>query len=272
MPRIAVTSDLHYDVTGALTRPADVKHLADEMAAARPDAVVIAGDIGHPLSNFCACLDLFIGCCPVIAVLAGNHDVWRDEDHGSRALLERELPAAVRDRGFAWLPDAPVRLGGIAIAGSTAWYDYSAAEPELGKDDAFYADLKPQVSNDAHWIDWAWTDVEVADGMRRTLADQLERLERDREVESVVVVTHVPLFEEQLWRSPGEYTWSVANAYFGSLRTGREVAGCGKVSAVVSGHTHLSVRALVRRPGLPDLRAFVVGSDYGSPGWLMLEV
>jgi hypothetical protein len=272
MPRIAITSDLHYDASGALTPPDAVERMLDAVGERAPDALIVAGDIGHPFANFRGCLDLLRRRFARVGIVAGNHDVWRSESLGSEQLWRQELPAAASARGIVWLERDALRMGSLAVAGSTAWYDYSAAEPSLGKDDAFFAKVKPQLSNDAYWIDWPMSDVEMAAELRAGLCARLEALESNPTVEQVLVVTHVPVLEQQLRRNPSDFAWSVANAYFGNLRTGREILRFAKVTHVVSGHTHFAMQAAVARPGMPDIDARVVGSDYGAPGFVLLEI
>jgi len=108
--------------------------------------------------------------------------------------------------------------------------------------------------------------------LRELLAVRLAACQSDPDIDKVVVVTHVPVFEQQLQRDPTNLAWSIANAYFGNLRTGGVIAEFSKVAAVVSGHLHMGIRALVPRIDMPELSACVVGSDYGSPGWLSIEV
>ncbi|HQP36814.1 MAG TPA: metallophosphoesterase, partial [Polyangiaceae bacterium] len=272
MLRIAFTSDLHFDGTGTLTPAQEVRRVANEAAGCRPHALVVLGDIGHPLRNFCDCLDTLCGRAPFVGVVSGNHDVWRDVAHPSRSLWESVLAAETRARGLVWLEQDSIVVERTAIVGTMAWYDYSGAEPSVGFDAARYAAIKPQISNDAHWIDWGWGDPEFAQMLRERLVERLEKLEADASVDRVVVATHVPVFEEQMRRDPSNFAWSVANAYFGNPRTGQEIARFPKVRAVVSGHLHTSVRAVVKRQRLPDIHACVVGSDYGNPTWLMLEM
>jgi hypothetical protein len=165
-----------------------------------------------------------------------------------------------------------MRFGTTGVVGTAAWYDYSAAEPALRQEPAFFAAAKPRLSNDAYWIDWRMSDVEFATELRTRLVARLEALERDPAIEQVLVVTHVPVLEQQLRRNPEDFTWSVANAYFGNVRTGQEILRFAKVRRVVSGHTHYSLHASVPRPGMPEIDAWVVGSDYGAPAWIALEV
>lgn len=272
MTRIAVASDLHFDERGYLTAPALVREVAEAMIACGADALILAGDIGHPLRNFRSCIDMFAGRGLPVGVVAGNHDVWRDDAYGSRALLEEALPIVVRERGCIWLERDALMLEGIAVVGSMAWYDYSAAMADLELSANYFAEAKPRISNDALWIDWPWTDVEVATTLRSQLIRRLTELEANPDVEGVVVVTHVPLFQQQLLRNPSNFEWSVANAYFGNLTTGRAVAQFNKVRVVVSGHLHASIEDTVERPGMAPLHTIVIGSDYGAPSWVLIEV
>ena len=177
-----------------------------------------------------------------------------------------------RQRGCRWLERERIVAGSTAIVGSMAWYDYSAAEPSLGLEQRFFADAKPRISNDSLWIDWEWSDPEVAALLADDLRRELDALERDNAIDRVVLVTHVPVFEQQLLRDPDNHAWSIANAYFGNLRTGEMIARYPKVRQVISGHLHASLEGVVKREGMPDIRVAVVGSDYGSPAWVMFEV
>jgi predicted phosphohydrolase len=271
MPRIAATSDLHFDANGQLTAPAKVRAVVDAMVASGADAIVVAGDIGHPLANYRGCLDLFADCRIPVGVVAGNHDVWRDQHHDSRSLLEEVLPVASRQRGCHWLEQDRIVIGSTAIVGSMVWYDYSGAE-SLGLEPSYFADAKPRISNDALWVDWVWSDPEAAGMLRIGLRTTLEELERDASIHRVVVVTHVPVFEGQMLRNPDNFAWSVANAYFGNLRTGRAIARFPKVRVVISGHIHTSLTTTVSRTHMADIHAFVVGSDYGDPDWVLVDV
>ena len=207
-----------------------------------------------------------------VAVLAGNHDVWRDEvGLGSRELWEHGLADATREAGAMWLEDDELRLGDVAIVGSLAWYDYSAAPEHLRYPDEHYAAIKGSLNKDAAWIDWPWSDVEFAWLLRRGLVSRLERLEDDASVRAVIVATHVPLFEQQMTRKPGNYQWELSNAYFGNLTTGAAVAHYAKVRAVVSGHTHCGRRGMVVRERAPPIDVHVVGSEYGTPAFVVVE-
>jgi len=274
MTRIAVTADLHFDRAGHLTSPQQVDDLVERLRVAAPDAVILAGDLGHPSGNFAACLAAFQRLRVPVGVVAGNHDVWRDEQRGwsSRELWEQQLPSLVDEAGFVWLEGSSLRLGDVAIAGSLAWYDYSAAPRSVPYPPEYLAGVKRMFNNDAVWIDWPWTDAELAGTLRDGLVRRLEELDADPGVRQVLVVTHVPLFEEQLLRRPGDERWEISNAYFGNLTTGQAVLRSEKLVRVISGHTHGARHGLVPRADGRSVEVSVIGSDYGSPELELIEL
>ena len=100
---------------------------------------------------------------------------------------------------------------------------------------------------------------------------KLARLEKDTSIRSVVVATHVPIFEEQMTRKPDNHRWELSNAYFGNLTTGAAVARFEKVRTVVSGHTHCGRRGTVVRDGAPPIEVHVIGSEYGKPAFVVID-
>ncbi|RYE93010.1 MAG: metallophosphoesterase [Myxococcales bacterium] len=272
--RLAVSSDLHFDRRGHLTTPAAVADVAARLRAARPDVVVLAGDIAHGLDNIRGGIEAFVGCAPVVAVLAGNHDVWRDDALalGSRQLFDESLPALCAELGVTWLENTVIRHGTSAVVGSLAWYDYSAVDPSQAALAPHLASLKRLHNADAHRVDWPNTDPDVAARLADGLMARLAAVAADPTITSIAVVTHVPLLDEQLIRKPDDPRWGLSNAYFGHLTLGARVAAEPRVTLVVSGHTH-GARAGVRdRPGMPPLRYSVIGSDYGEPVGEVFEV
>jgi predicted phosphohydrolase len=266
--RIVVTADIHYDEGW---EPAFTE-LARNIAAEEPDVLLIAGDLGEPLENFEAALALFDDLpCPK-GVVAGNHDVWhRDGPYTSQQLWDEMLPAAVRRHGSVWLEEDDIVLGGIAICGTVGWYDYSGRDPSLGFTPEEYEDLKGLVNVDARHIDWAYTDREFANHLRLRFIRRLERLDGDPGVQQIVVITHVPVFEECVLRKPEDIRWNFGNAYFANLALGRALVPKRKVSVVVSGHRHIGGYWEINFGG-NILEAHVVDSDYGKPAYLALDL
>jgi predicted phosphohydrolase len=264
--RILVTADLHY-------RPAQrERHLdfARWVAWQQPDCFVLAGDVGHPLRLFQRGLQLFTGLnCPRLFI-AGNHDLYRS-DHDSRALWEQHLPSLARMHGFVWLEENALNLDGVAICGSMAWYDYSSRAPTLPLDDDEFRRLKHAVSHDADYIDWPWSDRAMARYLTKRFAQRLQQLEQDPTVRQIVVITHMPIFEQAIPHYPQSEAWNLLRAYTGNLTLGEIVRQQSKVTHVVSGHIH--------HPGAWQVQGVhrtidfrVVGSKSGQPAAVVIDL
>jgi predicted MPP superfamily phosphohydrolase len=268
--RVAIASDLHLGITPV----AAIRSLAAAVAASDPDAVVLAGDVAEGPSLWLECLGIFSEACRDSALLAlpGNHDLWAREGSTSADLFGRLLPSLARDAGFAWLEGNPLVKGAAAVAGSMAWYDYSAAEPGLDQGPAWYATHRRELIPDGEAMDPGFDDRAFAAERSRALLADLDALERDASVASVLVVTHVPLFEAQLTRRPWDLEWAARTAFYGNLTLGEEVLRRRKVATVVSGHTHGGKRVAVYRRDGKAITALVVGSDFGRPAFVTVEI
>jgi len=267
--RVLVTADLHVEASG----PEPVRRLVAGMDREHPDLVVLAGDLGNPATCWEECLACFLKLdCPV-AVLPGNHDVWFGGGASSEELYRRLLPRRTRELGFHWLEDAPLRLpGGVAVAGNIGWYDYSARAPEQAQTDEFLIKNKARWAADAWKIDWGWNDFELAADCRVRLNAHLAELENDAATKNVLVVTHVPTFEEQLVRRPEHVEWSAGTAFFGHLTMGEEIARHSKVRYAIAGHTHVGTSGVVEREGMAQIDVAVVASDYLRPRWITVDL
>jgi 3',5'-cyclic AMP phosphodiesterase CpdA len=267
--KIAITSDLHLPITPITL----IARLAEQVAAYRPDVFIVAGDVGESLPDWQRCLSTLksIVDAPLL-VLAGNHDLWTRNIWPSQKLFEELLPEQTAKVGGVWLEWAAFVRDGVGIVGSIAWYDYSAIDPvfqheppdQIGRH-------KRDFNYDAQGIDWRWTDPDFAGMVGDKLLARLDRLENDDAVKQIVVATHVPLLEAQMCRKPGNSSWGYSNAYFGNLTLGREVLHRGKVTHVISGHTHVGRQETIE---LDDRRihTWVIPSEYGRPAWLKLEI
>jgi predicted phosphodiesterase len=274
--KLIVASDIHYDPNGHLTAPDEVKEMIQKISLERPDAVILAGDISHGAASFEACLALFKGCRVPVGVLAGNHDIWMDKEAGfsSEELWSYQLESLTIKQGAIWLEKQNMRFGKVGIVGSMAWYDYSAIDPAQKKSHQpdVLETLKACFNNDAHWIDWQRKDRDVAAELREKTLKRLREMAAQPEIEKIVVVTHVPILEEQMERNPEDAQWGLTNAYFGHLTMGDEVVKEPKVTAIVSGHTHIGKSATRERTGMKPIDVRVVDTDYGVPGFTVLSL
>jgi predicted phosphohydrolase len=265
MVRIVIAADLHFHPRWERA----MERFAQEVHDERPDCFILAGDVGHPLSNFRRGLAFFADMdCPRL-VLAGNHDVWSGE-HSSQALWDHLLEDAARTAGYVWLERESFHLGNLGICGTLGWYDYSARDPDLTVTEQDYFINKGMFNNDGNYVDWAYTDQEFSDQILRAFAQRLVALSQNPTISQILAVTHVPPFEENLVRKPGDFAWNFCTAYAANLTLGKVLTRFRKVTHVVSGHTHHGGHwRIASLYGFVE--SYVVGSDYGQPAYLVLE-
>jgi len=266
--KAAFASDLHFPFVA----PEVLAALAEEIAAFAPDVLCVLGDVGESLDDVTSCLKVFreMVACPIL-VIAGNHDLWlpRGEVLSGDSLKrwETELPAAVAAAGCTWAEGRPFIKDGVALAGSIAWYDYSAADPSIRADAETFRRHKRYFNVDALRIVWRHTDPEFAGIVGAGLLANLDELEANPAVRQTVVYTHVPLLECQMCRKPDNHDWGFSNAYFGNLTLGEQVLQRRKVTHIISGHTHIGRHAQARLNDGRLLDARVLNSQYGQPAW-----
>ena len=266
--RLAITSDLHYPVTPDEA----IKQLVAEVRPFEPDLLVLAGDLGESLPGVESCLRFFHEIGFPVAVIPGNHDLFRSGGISSQRLWETRLPEAVRDANCTWLEAEAIIHEGIAVVGTIAWYDYSAADQSIQESRSSFAQNKGSFMLDAKKIDWPWSDWVFARQVGESFLEKLDELETDPTVQQTVVVTHVPILECQIPRRPNDRNWGFSNAYFGNLTLGNEVLKRRKVTLVISGHTHLAKDDFVKTSDSRAIRGMVVPHRLNQPGWIGLEI
>ena len=159
-----------------------------------------------------------------------------------------------------WIEDHTV------IVGSIAWYDYSGRWKQDHRSLLQIEASKKLYNNDGNYIHWNRSDLSFAKDCLQRFTKRLEILEQDEKVSRIIVVTHVPLFEETIvYPFPGP-----GNAYFYNLTFGDYVLDhAHKVTDVISGHTHLGVDCYVQ--GIHrTIHCQVCGSDYGFPAIVVI--
>jgi 3',5'-cyclic AMP phosphodiesterase CpdA len=257
--RIAVTSDLHL----GLTEEWAVGQLVARINRFLPDLTIVAGDVAEGLTRFRRCLDILTEIRGTVAVMPGNHDLWANQGNSSTDLYATLLPEAVRSAGMLWLEGSEWNSDDCAVVGQMSWYDYSAGNPKVPSPAVYYARLKQRIMRDAIAIDWPDDDLTVAKRAQDSLLQIVNAFDARPDVSQILVVTHVPLFKQQLVRR-----WWDGNssAYFANLTAGAALlAASHKVTAVISGHTHRGCRGSVRRADGSRIHVQVVGSDYRKP-------
>jgi hypothetical protein len=264
--KLAITSDLYLPVTP----PDRLTVMVRQMAAFSPDAAIVAGDLAESLADLTRCLKLLRQnlICP-IHVLPGDHDFWARPPYDSRRLWRELLPQAVVNAGCTWLEGTAFILSGVAVAGTVAWYDYSAASMAGFVSDLEFAQQKYLYNADALRIDWEWSDPEFAVLVSNPFLATLDHLDQDPTVRSIVVVTHFPILEQQLDR---ENLHGFASAYAGNLTLGKKVLPRSKVSHIFCGHAHHARECKVLRDDLSRVEVRVLPGDYEKPAWVGLTL
>jgi predicted MPP superfamily phosphohydrolase len=274
MPTLFFTSDWHYGITPLWK----LEPLLQNLATAKPDAVIIVGDNGTTMKRSRQVLALARASldCP-IGLIAGNHDLWDEPGQGepSRRLFEHDWPALARDLNLVWLENGVLRLGTTAVTGSIGWYDYSRRPPEghpLLKDwdPVKLGAVKGHYNNDGNYVFWSYTDPEFSDLVGGELERRLAALEADADVERVIVATHVPAFAEQMVSLPEDSP--LADTYFGNFTLGERLVRYPKVTHVVSGHTHRGVPWTLIKRADRQLIVTTIASDYHRPDCQMLKL
>ncbi|MBX3063393.1 MAG: metallophosphoesterase [Anaerolineae bacterium] len=273
--RIVITSDLHYQQRHPHTDSV-IRQFVEKLADLKPDCLIIGGDIGEGVSNFDQMLVLLrVVDCPRL-VLAGNHDLWvypQDAEHGitSDKLWLDILPRLTREHGAIWLEGENWIRDGVGICGTIGWYDFTARDPSIAMSIEEYASNKKMFVNDGIRLKWDRNDVDFAEEIGEAFSGRLQALDNDSSVREILVVTHVPAFEEGIIRKSGNIGWNISNAYFGNLTLGTRILASSKVHRVISGHTHVGVEATILGTARP-IEMQVIGADYGKPAYVLIEI
>jgi len=289
--RVLVTADLHYDI--ARSRPA-AEALAGRVCSERAEALVLVGDTaGAKLATFREALRLFAGFGGRKLLVPGNHCLWCEGEETSLDRYQRLLGELAGEEGFEVLDHAPIVLGGVGLAGSIGWYDYSLRDESLGIPRAFYeAKLAPgaaaylggheelleahrdelgerQLALGSRWMDGRHVRLGMSDEafcrlLAGRLATQLDEL--SAAVDRIVVfMHHLPFGELVPTGRPDRFAF--AAAYMGSRRLGQVLLDRPKVTDVYCGHSHWAGRCRVGH-----LNVVNVGSTYTDKRLEILEL
>ena len=254
--RLALLSDIHFDLAPANRQAPLAAAIAAELSEAGTDVVLVAGDVANRQDKVGRHLArIAVGRLANLYV-PGNHDIWRSEaerraGHESFAALTL-LRGQCAQAGFHYLPGAPQRLGqgenAWGFVGSLGWYDYSFAAEWLHLSDADIArkEIKGIIWQDreaAHFNDR--TGRRLSD--REVLAVFLGQLETDLRAlgldERGAGPPTVALTHTLPYRSLVEYRqaidWDYFSSYLGSARLGQLYDRYPQVRAAFAGHTHI---------------------------------
>ena len=255
--RIAWLSDLHLN----FLHYDDIEKFLLRVAAARPDAVLVGGDIAESTDLY-QYLYQMARVLPVpIYFVLGNHDFYfssiekvRDSIRG----MTREDPNLV------WLGDAKtIELAPqVGLVGHDGWADARAgdyARSMVMMYDYQLIEELATLSKEARWLRLKQLGDEAADHIRQVLPAALDHYRQ------VFVLTHVPPWREACW-----YQGQISNdewlPHFTCVAMGQAIEAVAseyldRQITVLCGHTH--------SPGiahpLPNVTVLTAGAEYGAP-------
>jgi Icc-related predicted phosphoesterase len=273
---LALTADLHW---GSNARGDDAtRDLVHYLEEQRPDALIIAGDVGAG-EHFAGCLALFHSLECGKLLVPGNHDIWvieNDSRGDSLRVYQEHLPRLCAQHGFHYLDQGPALLpdADLAIIGSMNWYDYSWSIDVLReKLPDWEKRLRTKIfsrgrHNDALYVRLPWDDVEFT----RRLVEQFERHLREAldRAPRALVVTHHPPFCGLSFPRIGEPSvdgllWDA----FAGNRSLEELLSkhAARIPFAFCGHTHRE-----RENRLATIHGYNIGGDYHFKRLLLLEL
>ncbi len=257
--RIAAISDIHARQDG----------LDDDLIVAirqrveevSPDIFIIAGDISENSEDLEYYLKQLALDNKTNLYVAGNHDVWFEEDIGLDSLekYSRTIGDICRRSGFIHLPDEFCVHDDIAFVGSMGWYDYSFRRDDLDIPEENYLQKqwKGAFWRDYYSIDWPYTDNEVTELFNSKLKYDLDTIPDN--VNAVVYVSHhLPFKDLTLYKD--YLPWDFFSAFMGAVSTGAILKEDRRVRLTISGHSHIR-----RKLQIDGIMAITVPLGYGRP-------
>ena len=263
--RLILTADLHFGKNA--TGDASAREMAREINSLGADALILAGDnAAFDPELFHDCFQLFADFPGRKLALCGNHDLWtRDGD--SHAIYEHVFATWAEETGFEYLEGAPVVIGGVGIAGSIGWYDYSFRDEDLDIPQKYFEqNFHPKYArwNDGVFVKMSMSDTEFHAQCLATLEEGIQSLLP--RTDTIVAVTHMVAFEEMRVQRQGP-VWGFCNAFMGSRSLGELLLRYPEIRHHFCGHTHLH-----HVYEMNGMRSVNIGSNYLQKRYEILEL
>lgn len=255
--RVVWLTDIHLNFIGHDR----IEAFCRELSSAKPDAILIGGDIGEAayvsgyLQRLVASLSV-----PIYFVL-GNHDYYG----GSIAAVREEVTAIVGlSKRLCWLPLAGV----VELAAETGLVGHDGwADARFGD----YANSQVMLNDylmiaELHGFDRSQRQARLnalgdaaAEHFRKVLPQALSRFSH------LVLLTHVPPFREACWHegaiSNDDYLPHFSCKAVGDVLVEMMQSHPERKMTVLCGHTHSSGEAQI----LPNLLVRTGAAVYGRP-------
>lgn len=265
--KIFAISDIHIDGKNkdtAYNLPTKLMHhVAKEKGQC---LLIILGDVSQNLPLLHNYLKLFQNIPIPKLYVAGNHDIWVQNESDSLLKYMIVLKEAVEDAGFQYLDKEPFLLNRIGIIGNIGWYDYSfKAEQtkipadfkllrksttqyiewsELGDLDYQEKELMAEINgnlfvltswNDRLYIHWDYSDKEFTKKCLDKI--KLHYKQINQKVDRIIFCSHHVHFQEGVILK-NKVQWDFNNAFVGSKEIGEFILNQKKVDLLLFAHTH----------------------------------
>ncbi|REK19202.1 MAG: phosphoesterase [Planctomycetota bacterium] len=257
MKRIVWLTDIHFNFLSA----EQLRNFLAAVSEARPDAVLISGDIGeaHDVCDYLRAITQVVEA-PIYFVL-GNHDYYFGSIRDTRLRVAHFCEQ--HERLHYLTTDGVVRLTDrVGLVGHDGWADGRLGDYPRSlvrmHDWKLIGEFK-SLDKPARWNVLKQLGDEAAGHLRRVLPQALAKYEE------VVVLTHVPPFREACW-----HEGSISNddwlPHFTCQATGQVILEMARLYpqrqiTVLCGHTHGEGQTQPR----PNLYVITGGADYGAP-------
>lgn len=257
MRRIAWGTDVHLDFVDAK----GLREFADIVAAQRPTALLLTGDIAGASSIKKILPDLRTMLAMPIYYVIGNHDCY-----GGSITAVRKWAKEPRD-GVHWMGSLdPINVGGVGLIGVDGWGDGKLGAP-----------LTSQILlND-------WDHIQEfrrvkAMHLRSARMELLQKLGREEATKAeklldvalakfkhVIFMTHVPPWREATWHE-GEPSGDDWLPWFSCAAVGEAIEDAamrhpGRKITVLCGHVHGKGYSVIN----DQIDAYTGGAEYGAP-------
>lgn len=257
MKRIVWLTDLHLNFLLA----APVRAFLKSLALARPDAVLVGGDIAesHTVCSYLEQLSAALSV-PIYFVL-GNHDFYFGSIAETRAQVAR-VCAQHSNLHYLTAEDVLELTPHVGLVGHDGWADGRLGDYlhslVVMHDHKLIAELTPH-DKLSRWEVLKRLGDEAAAHFRRVLPRAFERYC------DVLLLTHVPPFREACWHE-GALSDDQWVPHFACQAVGAALIECmtqhpDKRLTVLCGHTH----GRGEFQPLKNLQVFTGGADYGHP-------
>lgn len=257
MTRVAWLTDIHLNFLDAK----GIARFLNEVAAARPDAVLLGGDIAEA-RDVARCLRQIAKSLTVqVYFVLGNHDYY----FGSIAEVRESIRELTGERtNLVWLSEQePIELApGVGLVGHDGWADALLGDYMrslvMMNDYRLIAELAP-LDKQARLPVLRSLGQEAAQHIRQVLPVATDRFSQ------VVLLTHVPPWREACWHQ-GQISNDEWLPHFTCAALGEAIEEVMRPRAesqltVLCGHTHSSG---VCRP-LENVTVLTAGAEYGRP-------